>query len=411
MYRIIKGTFIIAREGLGPYTPDGDTIRFQADNPQLIASLPQRGDSPGNPASIRFEAIDALEKDQEAAGAKASRDRMFELLGLGQESLSLGANGFRVNAARLGEQRGSIIANALDKYGRVIAFVIPGEHPRADGTLIDPTPADIQTSVNRTLIAEGLVYPTFYSTLAATLRNSLAQDVKMARENENGNSLWPRAVGIQGSPATIRSSSDLEDIVLFPTLHRRLDDYLESYSNFDNFAGWVRSDNERRNKTVRILADDTYTDLPGILQMNGHQIGLLHHPENFIFVDGPPTVVPEPVVPVVPEQVVAGDIVIVGVLANAIGPERGAEVVTLLNTTENTLNLAGCTLHDNAGEEILTEIIEAGRTLRIVPQSLQLNNQADSVELRSPTGELIDRVEWIGGTTEGRTMVFPWPRE
>jgi hypothetical protein len=310
----------------------------------------------------------------------------------------------------LGEQRGSIIANALDKYGRVIAFVIPGELPQADGTPIDPTPDDIQPSVNRTLIAEGLVYPTFYSTLTATLRNSLAQDARMARANANGNSIWPRAVGTPGSPAIIRSLSDLENLVLFPTLHRRLDDYLKSHTNFENFAAWVRSDNERRNKTVRILADDTFTDLPAILHMDGHQIGLLHHPEDFIFVDGPPTVVPEPVPPVVTQPVAVGDIVIVGVLANAIGPERGAEAVTLLNTTASAISLAGWSLHDNAGQEILTETIEAGCAVRIFPQRLRLSNQSDRVELHSPDGVVVDQVEWSGGTIEGRTMVFPWPR-
>ena len=409
MYRIIKGTFIIARDGLGPYQPDGDTIRFQADNPQLIESLAQRGRPPRNPASIRFEAIDALEKDQETTGAKAARDRMFEILGLGQVSLSLGADGFVVNSAQLGEQRGSIIANALDKYGRVIAFVFPGELPQADGTLIDPVPADIESSVNRSLIAEGLVYPTFYSTLTATLRNSLKQDAIMARTNSIG--VWPRAVGTPGNPAIIRNRSELKNLVLFPTLHRRLDDYLENNTNFDNFAAWVRADNERRNKMVRILEDDTFKDLPEILQMGGNQIELLYNPEAFIFVDGLPTRVPPSEVPGVTPLAEVGEIVIVGVLANAIGSDQGSEAVTLLNTTANTVNLAGWTLHDNTGQEPLTEIIEGGRTLRIVLQRLQLSNQDDRIELHRSDGVIVDQVEWSGGTTEGSTIVFPWPRE
>lgn len=283
MYRIIKGTFIIARDGLGPYSPDGDTIRFQADDPQLITTLPRSGDSPGDPASIRFEAIDALEKDQEAVGARAPRDRMFEILGLGQENISLGNNGFQVNAAHLGESRGSIIANALDKYGRVIAFVFPEELPQADGTEINPVPTDIQSSVNRTLIAEGLVYPTFYNTLTPALRDSLTQNAIMARTNDIG--ILTRAVGTPGSPAIINSLEDLNNLVIFPTLHRRLVKFLGSDTNFDNFAAWVRSDNERRNKNVRILADNLSTDLPGILQMDGNRIGLLKQPEEFIFVD------------------------------------------------------------------------------------------------------------------------------
>lgn len=154
---------------------------------------------------------------------------------------------------------------------------------------------------------------------------------------------------------------------------------------------------------VHVLANDSFTDLVGILDMNGQQIGLRYDPEEFVFVDGP----------VVAQRAVVGvgEVMIVGVLANAVGSmERGSEAITILNRTESDISLTGWTLRDNGGTESLTGLIHAGHTLRIVSQTLQLGNQADRVELCRPDGMVIDQVEWSGGTVEGRTMVFSWPR-
>ncbi|ETX07751.1 lamin tail domain-containing protein [Candidatus Entotheonella palauensis] len=406
MYRVIKGTFIIAREGLGPYEPDGDTVRFEADDPSLITRLPRRGFAPDNPASIRFEAIDALEKDQELAGAQASRNRMFELLGLGQQSLDTGSGGFRITSAEAGESRGYVLANGLDRYGRVIAFVFGTDPAHADGASIDPQLNELQTSVNAKLLEEGLVYATFYSTLSGSLRDALATISGQARTNQRG--IWARAVGTPSRPAQINRISDLSRLVLFPTLHRRLDDFLLTNTGFDDLAAWIRAE-ESRNKTVRILQEDRFTDLPGILQADGPFIRLTHAPEDFIFVDGPPTVVPEEETQ--PQtRAAAGDIVIAGALVNPVGPERGAEAITLLNTTNEAIDLAGWTVNDNAGVESLQGVLPGGRTSRIVLRILQLRNRGDFVELKDDAGTLIDKVEWSSHIPEGRTHVFPWPR-
>lgn len=399
---IITGTFKIVASSGSPYQPDGDTIRFQFDDPALIDQLEKPDEPAKNPPSIRFEAIDALEKEQDETWAKASRDRMFELLGLAQTSLSLGTGdqSWSVLSANLSESRGYIIANALDKHGRVIAFVYPGDPVYPDGAAITPTVLDIQSSVNRTLIVEGLVYPTFYSGLEASLRTALANDAQTARAGPIG--LWPHAVGMPGSPVNITSPGDLSSLVLFPTLHRRVRDYLdEGNSDFNGFAAWVRSPSNivKENKKVLILADNTETDLPGIVSMSGYDVGLLYQPEDFVLSPWS-----DPVVP---------DLVIVGVLANAVeDPELGSEVVTLLNTTGAPINLAGWYLRDNAGPEDLdaTITIDAGHTRRIIPQALQLGNKNDKVELYDPHDVMIDQVAWTEKAPEGSTLIFPWPR-
>jgi endonuclease YncB( thermonuclease family) len=407
MYYIIHGTFIIDRDGLGPYMPDGDTIRFEPDNPQHLARLPRRGAQPKSPASIRFEAIDALEKDQNLAQAKAPRDKMFELLGLGQVSIDFSSGGFQIQDANAGESRGYILANSLDKYGRIIAFVFAGESGRPDGSVITPTQNDIDQSVNWQLIEAGLVYPTFYSTLHIDLMEGLVVAARTAREANTG--LWSKAVGTPSTPAVIQNIGELKNLVLFPTLHRRLDDYLVSNFGFDNLANWLRSDNESRNKTVQRLTDGVVTDLAGILDTAGDQIRLTLDPDTFVFVDGPPIVCPEGCTPPgePPEK---GEVVITGVLINAKGPERGNEYVTLLNTTDRTVDLAGWHLHDNNKKQPLIGLLPAGASLRIAVTKLQLANKKDEVRLVDASENEIDKVSWSKKQPEGKTVVFDWPR-
>ena len=92
-YTLIKGKYWIHypdRPRQGPQ-PDGDTVRFQPDNPELVRALPWfSGTGPdfntrGNIA-VRYEGIDALETHfgdahQELQFAKAARAENLRLLG------------------------------------------------------------------------------------------------------------------------------------------------------------------------------------------------------------------------------------------------------------------------------------------------------------------------------------------
>jgi endonuclease YncB( thermonuclease family) len=404
---IIKGSFVIARSGFGPYQPDGDTIRFIADDQRLISHLEKRGEAADAPAAaVRFEAIDALEKDQEPLGARAARDRMFALLGF--RNFQLGDDGFTVVSASPGDRRGYLIANSLDKYGRVLAFVFPGDIARPDGAVIDPTVDDIRASVNWQLMAEGLVYATFYSTLAVNLRDAMAPVARAVRTDRIG--LWARAVGTPTRPARIRSLAELRQSVLFPTLHRRLDDFVPTAPNLDGFVDWIRADPEARNKVVNVLATSRFTDFAGILRVEGSQIRVTLNPEDFVFVDGPTTGGPPGDGDTPAGEVAPGTVVIVGVLVNPHGTERGAEAVTLLNTAAVPVDLAGWSLKDNAGVERLAGRIGAGASLRVVLDQLELGNRGDRLVLVDAGGRIIDKVSWSSPAAEGRTLVFAWPR-
>lgn len=406
MYITISGTFmIIAREGLGPYQPDGDTIRFEADNPTLFERLTRRGQGVKSPASVRFEAIDALEKDQ-AQGqspnhAAAARDAMFEFLGLAQ--ISRRVEDFVVHQAELSHTRGHLLAHSLDKYGRVIAFLFRGDSHRPDGSLVDTCAADISNSLNLDLVRRGLVYPTFYSTLSATLRGTIAGESRQARRQKRG--LWALAEATPDAPTRVTSLAELQSKTIFPTLHRRLDDYLIDHQQLADFPAWLRMDPEKRNKGVLRLADASVGDLAAIVAIEGDTLRITEHPEDFVFLDDLATEIPWQHECDSHDKAAPGDVRIVAALVDVEGLDADNEVVTLLNTTSRPIDVSGWQLQDNAGSETLQAVIEPGAVFQYKTR-LRLANSGDLLHLKS--GDvLVDTVAYTADQVEaGRTIVF-----
>jgi hypothetical protein len=61
-----------------------------------------------------------------------------------------------------------------DKYGRPVSLAYIGTSDQDDLSLVFVDAARLQGSVNYQLLAQGLVYPTFYSQLYVDLRNANA---------------------------------------------------------------------------------------------------------------------------------------------------------------------------------------------------------------------------------------------
>jgi len=408
MYIAIHGQFVIHRPGGSSYQPDGDTLRFEPRDPGQLGRLNRLGARPDSPASVRFEAIDALEKDQ-ARGqdpnfAARARDEVFRQLGLGQVALDV--DDFTVNSADRATAPGYLLAHSLDKYGRVIGFVFQGASPYADGALVTPTPEQIGESVNFSLASGGFVYPTFYGTLPPDLRQLFSAASRQARTERRG--LWSLAVGTPEQPAHIRSLEELRSLTLFPTLHRRLDDYLKDHSDFGQLRTWIRERPDERNKTAMLLATGQVTDLAGLVSGVGSSVRLTVEPEEFVFIDGPAIEVPIDLPKPPLEVAQAGDVVIIAALVNPAGADRGAERITLLNTTGRPVDLAGWQVADNRRKQDLSGILGAGDVMQIVT-SLELGNDGDHLVLSSPKGE-VDRAAYTKEQVrEGRTLLLARP--
>jgi len=424
-YTLLAGDFVIARldrPADGP-EPDGDTIRFVPRSPRLVDQLPRQEVGPdwriidGVPqVNVRFEAIDTLEthfqgSHQPLGPAYAARDRMIELMGFGAVTF-LPTNPNKVATVEHHPVAGYVLSNGIDGNGRVIGFVQPGAPPFPDGAVLRIDGDQVDASVNAALLAEGLGYPIFYTSLPAGLREHLRPSVVMARYGRAG--LWASSSGDpSGPPADVADLAALEAAVIWPKLYRRLHEFFASgRRDLAQFDGWLRG-----TKDDRIMALDV--GIPGRLLPG--EIGHLHdvvtvdaaagtvrlelHAEQFVILEG----TAEPSEPTVP--VALSDLRIVAAVVNPAGDDRGGETVTVLNAGAEAADLTGWSLTDARGTASVplpAQALPAGDALRCAVPRLQLGNAGDTVLLVGPDGTLGDRVTYVAddARTPGVSLTF-----
>jgi endonuclease YncB( thermonuclease family) len=424
-YTLLAGEFVIARPGRpseGP-EPDGDTIRFVPRSPRLVDLLPRQRIGPDwrmidgvAQVNVRFEAIDTLEthfqgSHQPLGSAYAARDRMIELMGFGAVTF-LPTNPNKVATVEHHPVPGYVLSNGIDGNGRVIGFVQPGPPPFPDGAVVRIDGDQVDASVSAALLAEGLGYPIFYSSLPADLREHLRPSVERARAARIG--LWASSSGDpSGRPAAVRDLAALEAAVIWPKLYRRLHEFFASgRRDLTVFDGWLRG-----TKDDRIMVLEA--GVPGRLLPG--ELGHLHdvvtvdaaagtvrlelHPEQFVILEG----TAEPSEPTVP--VVLSDLRIVAAVVNPITGDRGRETVTVLNAGAEPVDLSGWSVTDARGtghDPLPAQVLAAGNALRCRLARVQLGNDGDTILLVAPDGTLGDRVTYTAdeARTPGVSLTF-----
>ncbi|TPQ28202.1 nuclease [Bradyrhizobium guangdongense] len=276
-FTLIKGQFRVV--GL---SPDGDSIRFLADDPALLNGLPGgRPDPHPKPfAQLRLEGIDALEthyaaRHQPTHWARAARDRLLEFAGI--RNVQWDANQATIVAADDGT-RGWILSREREKYGRPVAFLFAGDPPDADGSQIVLRPPMLRQSFNYTALAEGLAYPTYYTGLFSDLRQEFTTAVSAARSQGLG--LWPGDRSTAGFDATSLAVI-IDQVAILPKLFRRLSDYMAANGSAVGFrealalGGDVVWDLREQNRTH---FDTFVQQAPGSVN-----IQLTRNPEELVF--------------------------------------------------------------------------------------------------------------------------------
>jgi endonuclease YncB( thermonuclease family) len=416
-YTLIKGTFHIHYPDTprnGP-EPDGDTLKFQPDHRDLVESLPKAGRPPRftqtGITTIRFEGIDALETHfrvdetmyhQHKNLADAARDRLLELTGFGEVTY-FDDLPFKVETVENHPIDGYLLSNGLDVYGRVIAFAFVGQPAHTDGTSVFVEPHMLNASLNALMLQDGMAYGAFYLSLPSALREHLKQIVVEARSASKG--LYAEATATTTASATITDPDDLQQLVIWPKLFRRLAAfYEEGHSDLADLDAWLRADPVDRDDRL-LLPNQELGNMHDLIQVNGNQIRLTHLPEEVVIVPDGFTLPDSPVIPIG-----SGSVRIVAALINpAQQPERGHETVTLINTTDSSVDLAGWKIADNNGQQDLSGNLAAGETFRVTLENqLQLSNNRDTITVLSPGNRIVDQVSYerrdLPG--EGKTMVF-----
>jgi endonuclease YncB( thermonuclease family) len=283
--RLIKGRYRILHS-----QPDGDSVHFFPDDAEAFAKLRMNAHlSAAGSVQLRLDAIDALEthytprahggvtQHQPLALAHAPADRLLALLGFSDVKRERET----IISATPDETPGHILTRFADRYGRPVAFAYAGAAGQADLAQVHVTVPMLHQSVNYQLLAEGLVYPTFYSKLYPDLRAELTAAARAARAAGNG--VWAGDATTSG--ATITGLADLDDhVVILPKLFRRLVDYLALGAgnvSLDRFTAFLATRNDR----LFVISEAHATGMDTITAVAGQKLRLTHPPEDLIFLE------------------------------------------------------------------------------------------------------------------------------
>lgn len=182
---------------------------------------------------------------------------------------------------------GFVLTRFADKYGRPVALAygddtevirLPGAG-HDSGTKVRLDADGLRGSANDQLLAEGLVYPTFYSRLYIQLWTALTEQAAAAQHARLG--VWAGDATTTGF--TVTSRDQLQELVVLPKLFRRLADYLRLQAPDDVDLGGFAAFLAARNDRLFTIPDGHATGLDTLVQVTGQQVTLTVPPERIVF--------------------------------------------------------------------------------------------------------------------------------
>lgn len=270
---LIKGIF---KPATG--VPDGDTIRFAPFDSSVLFKLQKKSKTPrlnqnNGTISLRYEGIDAMEKDAIEPFASKATENNLRLLGL---------------KGATDETEGYILASHIGTNGRAISFVFPGTTDEKDGSKLFLEQTRMKDSINYKLLEMGLVYPLFYDTLYPDLRQVFASATRSARQSGLG--VWPKDRTKEG--VTWKGASSLSKFPpIFPKLWRKLENYTQvrdfkdrcaTLANFQEYLQ-VKREHNAWGERIFIVSESRSTNLHDIVEIDNNKISLPYLPEDLIF--------------------------------------------------------------------------------------------------------------------------------
>ncbi|MEM7534918.1 MAG: hypothetical protein AAF639_22260 [Chloroflexota bacterium] len=280
-YTLIKGTFHVVGQ-----SPDGDSLKFRASNPKnwdkIITEnreeLLENMEENEGVVQLRLQGVDALEthysppparppstlksssKDgvdrpksgshkQPLALGDAATEALLQILGVERVEWRSGWGRTWIDKAYVKKGRsevvyeekyedeipGFIVTNDVERNGRPLSWVFAGSTSTRDGSSqsVAQLSRRLKSSINYKLLREGLVYPYFYMTMRASLRNKLVEACRLAYEDAQAMekpssssapkvpNLWVYDKTTDG--LTVNSLDDItEKYELFPYLFRKV---------------------------------------------------------------------------------------------------------------------------------------------------------------------------------------------
>lgn len=272
-YKVIAGNFLVKG-----YAPDGDSIRFQANDPEHWKFFKWSSASVADDKKhqLRIEAIDALETHylgvrQPPAFAIAALERLLEMLGITDVDYNLMVT--KITVAN-DNKPGFIVSAGVDGFDRPISFLFDAKAPLTDGAEITAEQIPFKLSINYRLAEEAIVYPTFYTTMEPLVVETFREVFRRVKNNRQG--LWAidRTGGFRlWNPRTIQ-----EDVIILPKLFRRLISFFESRSDMSELRDFLKDNNDK------IIVNGQPSTFNDILKVYDKRYRLTVAPEDILFV-------------------------------------------------------------------------------------------------------------------------------
>jgi endonuclease YncB( thermonuclease family) len=277
-FRVIKGTFHVVG-----YSPDGDSIRFKADNPDNWKLLMGRSAKLNTKqhAQLRIEAIDTLEthykgEHQPAKFADSATGALLALLGIKNVVWNPGRS--KIVSADDGVY-GYVVSRTTEEYGRPVSFLFSSAAQFDDGQELFLNPAIVRKSINFKMLSKGMAYPTFYDGMFYDLRELFAKAASKERGAKTG--IWS-----QDRTNTYTSIASMEDVternVLLPKLFRRIVAHIKKHGAFDPTE--FVADLAAKPEKVLILSILHFTHFDNVISVSKDgKIKLAYKPEDLVF--------------------------------------------------------------------------------------------------------------------------------
>jgi len=271
---LIKGTFHIVG-----YSPDGDSIRFQAFNPenwQKLTGIPVSLNE-NNHAQIRLLGIDSLEthfrnSQQSIQWALSAANFLLQTLGI--DGVKWNENHSMIINGKDGIE-GFILVKKTDQHGRPLGFIFKGKIDLDDGITFFLPLELLPKSLNYQSLKNGQSYPTYYRGIAPTLREKMTKIVCYARKQQIG--IWQYDQTNQGFNVWDLFIEE-KKVIILPKLFRRVIEHLEEYNNMEKFKKSVI-----KSEKILILSTGKKTSFKDIIIQDNNLIKLANLPEDLVY--------------------------------------------------------------------------------------------------------------------------------
>lgn len=273
-YKVIKGLYHVKT-----FAPDGDSIRFQAENKSNWDFFTWKSASKkkANKKQLRIEAIDALETHYEGfrqpqSFAVAAQETLLSMIGITDIEYNISVT--KIVDAK-DARPGYIVASTLDMYDRPVCYVFGNIGALHDGDVIKGDKIPVERSINYMMARDGLVYPTYYTGIEDSIRNKFTKVIEKARINRRGVWAIDRTHGFTlWNKDTIQS-----DVIVLPKIFRRFIAFFQKRSSSADFMKYLE-DNE---DPVQLVSNGSDSNLHDLLYNDGRFYKLTIRPEMIIF--------------------------------------------------------------------------------------------------------------------------------